>query len=232
MTGPSPAGRPSECATGAPAVSSGESTEPDRHRTPTPWEQTGGLAGLFHSSFPVMVFVVGNSMFGLLGGIGCAVGAAIAFIVLRAVREEPLQPAVSGFIGIAIASFIAYRSGSASGFFLFGIWGSLACFVVLTLSILIRRPLAGVAWSVLNRAPMHWTKDGPSRFGYDVATAVLAAVFAARYVVQNWLYQEDQTGWLAVAKIAMGYPLTALALLAVVWAIRRSDRRLTRPGSF
>jgi hypothetical protein len=44
--------------------------------------------------------------------------------------------------------------------------------------------------------------------------------------VQQWLYNEDSTGWLAFAKIVMGYPLLALALLVVLWAVRRSDKRL------
>jgi hypothetical protein len=191
----------------------------------TVWERTGGFLGLFYSSFPVMVFVLVNSVAGLMAGIWSAVGTAIAFIVLRAVRKEPLRPAVSGFVGIAIASFIAYRTGSARGFFLVDIWWSLICFGVLALSILIRWPLAGVAWSVINRVPMEWKKDTRSRLGYDIATAALAAVFAARFVVQRWLYEENYTGWLAVAKITMGYPLTAFALIVAVWAVRRSDKR-------
>jgi hypothetical protein len=59
--------------------------------------------------------------------------------------------------------------------------------------------------------------------GYDVATLALVAVFAARFVVQNWLYGQDATGWLAFARIAMGYPLTAVALVVVVWAVRRAS---------
>jgi hypothetical protein len=39
------------------------------------------------------------------------------------------------------------------------------------------------------------------------------AVFAARFVVQDWLYGAGFTGWLAFARIAMGYPLVALAFL-------------------
>jgi hypothetical protein len=190
------------------------------------WERTGGLLGLFYSSFPVMVFVLVNSVAGLLAGIWTAVGTAIAFIVLRAVRRQPLRPAVSGFVGIAIASFIAYRTGSARGFFLVDIWWSLICFGVLASSILVRWPLVGVIWSVLNRGAMQWRKDARSRMGYDIATAALAAVFAARFVVQRWLYEENYTGWLAVAKITMGYPLTAFALIVMVWAVRRSGSRL------
>ncbi len=197
-----------------------------REPQPTMLEQMGGVSGLFYSSVPVIVFVLANSMFGLQAGIWSAVGSAVLITVLRIVRKEPLQPAISGFFGVAIAAFIAYRTGSAKGFFLFGIWASLVYCGAFVLSVLVRWPLAGVVWNMLNGTGTAWRKDKPSRFGYDIATLALAAVFAARFVVQRWLYDENYTGWLAFAKIAMGYPLYALALLVVVWAVRRSDKRL------
>ncbi|HKS47594.1 MAG TPA: DUF3159 domain-containing protein [Amycolatopsis sp.] len=193
---------------------------------PTLLEQMGGVSGLIYSSVPVVVFVLANWLFGLQVGIWSAVGSAVAITVLRVVRKEPLQPAISGFFGVAIAAFIAYRTGSAKGFFLFGIWASLVYCGVFVLSILVRRPLAGVIWNFLNGTGKAWLSDKPSRFGYDVATLALAFVFGARFVVQRWLYEADYTGWLAFAKIAMGYPLYGLALLVVVWAVRRSDKRL------
>ncbi|WP_092535153.1 DUF3159 domain-containing protein [Amycolatopsis arida] len=193
---------------------------------PTLLEQMGGVSGLIYSSVPVIVFVLANALFGLQVGIWSAVGSAVAITVLRIVRKEPLQPAISGFFGVAIAAFIAYRTGSAKGFFLFGIWASLVYCAALVLSVVVRWPLAGVVWNVLNGTGMAWRRDKPSRHGFDIATLALASVFAARFVVQRWLYDEDHTGWLAFAKIAMGYPLYGLALLVVVWAVRRSDKRL------
>ncbi|TWH19069.1 uncharacterized protein DUF3159 [Prauserella rugosa] len=195
-------------------------------RQPTMLEQMGGVSGLIYSGVPVVVFVIANALFGLMPGIWIAVGSAVAITVLRIVRKEPVQPAISGFLGVAIAAFIAYRTGEAKGFFLFGIWTSVVYFAVLMGSVLVRWPLAGVVWNALNGTGMDWRKDKPSLRGYDIATLALAAVFAARFVVQRWLYDEDYTGWLAFAKIAMGYPLWGLALLVVVWAVRRSDRRL------
>lgn len=189
-------------------------------------EQMGGVAGLFYSALPVIVFVLGNAIFGLQVGIWSALGSAVLITVLRLVRKEPLQPAVSGFFGVAIAAFIAYRTGSAKGFFLFGIWTSLVYGGVFVLSILVRWPLVGVVWNYLNGRGTAWRRDKTSRSGYDIATLAVAAVFAARFIVQRWLYDADLTGWLAVAKIAMGAPLWALALLVVVWAVRRSDKRL------
>lgn len=201
-------------------------TDAEEEPQPTLLEQMGGVSGLIYSSLPVIVFVLANSFFGLTAAIWTSVGSAVAITVLRVVRKEPLQPAISGFFGVAIAAFIAYRTGSAKGFFLFGIYASLVYCGVFVLSVVVRWPIAGVVWNMLNGTGQAWRKDKPSRYGYDVATLAMAAIFAARFVVQRWLYQEDYTGWLAFAKIAMGYPLYALGLLVVVWAVRRSDKRL------
>jgi len=199
---------------------------PENESQPTLLEQMGGVSGLIYSSVPVVVFVIANAIFGLTPAIWCSVGVAVAITVLRVVRKEPLQPAISGFFGVAIAAFIAFRTGEAKGFFLFGIWASVLYGSVLIASVIVRWPLAGVIWNALNGTGQRWRKDKPSRHAFDIATLALAAVFAARFVVQRWLYDEDYTGWLAFAKIAMGFPLYGLALLVVVWAVRKSDKRL------
>ncbi|MDT5238641.1 MAG: hypothetical protein QOD97_839, partial [Mycobacterium sp.] len=53
---------------------------------------------------------------------------------------------------------------------------------------------------------------------------IWAAVFGARFLVQNRLYDEDQTGLLGVARIAMGWLLTAVAALVTYLAIRAAQR--------
>ena len=67
--------------------------------------------------------------------------------------------------------------------------------------------------------------DRSSLRRYDLATAVLAAVFAARFLVLQRLYENNEVGWLTVAKIAMNYPLWAVALVVIVGAVRRADHR-------
>jgi hypothetical protein len=68
----------------------------------------------------------------------------------------------------------------------------------------------------LNGRGVAWRADRSLRRRYDAATVVWVAVFAVRYVVQQWLYAQDEVGWLAVAKLAMGYPLFIVAILATV----------------
>ncbi|HWE90285.1 MAG TPA: DUF3159 domain-containing protein [Pseudonocardiaceae bacterium] len=186
----------------------------------------GGLSGLIYSSVPVLVFVgVYLPVHSLAAGIWAAVGSAVAILAWRLIRRDPIQPAISGLFGVAIAAFIAYRTGSARGYFLFGIWTSLIYGGAFLLSVLVRWPLAGVAWSALNSTGMAWRSDRRSRRYYDLATIVWAVMFGARFVVQHWLYDQNQVGWLAFARIAMGWPLTAVAALVTVWAVHRADVR-------
>ncbi|MFJ2738780.1 DUF3159 domain-containing protein [Streptomyces sp. NPDC087440] len=203
---------------------------PRRQQRPTLWEETGGPVGLLHSSLPSVSFVLVNSAFGLWPGIFAAIGTVLAFTVLRAVRRQPLKPALAGSVGVAISSYFASRSGEARDFFVVDIWLSLTVFVVLVISLVVRRPLAGVLWTAVNRGSRAWLRDRPSRFGYDVATVVLALVFGSRFAVQFWLYDRDLAGWLAFAKIAMNYPLWAVALAVWAWAARRAGRRTGPTG--
>lgn len=207
----------------APAVRAGSvddsPEEPDKQ---TLLEQLGGFGGLIYSTLPVLVFVPVNTLLGLTVAIWAALGVAAAILIWRLVRREPIQPAVSGFVGVGICALIAWRVGEAKGFFLFGIYTSLIYGAAFLISILVRRPLVGVVWGVLNGHGGDWRGDPRVVRLYDLATVVWVLVFGARYLVQNHLYDTDSTGWLAAARIAMGWPLTAVALVVTVWAVRRA----------
>lgn len=201
-----------------------------KERKPTVLEQAGGMPGLIYASLPSIVFVVAEAVTGLHTAVALAVGAGAGIALLRLLRNEPVQPALSGLLGVAIAAFIAYQTGDAKDYFLVGIWGSLVLAVVFFASVLVRRPLVGVIWGAVSGRGHAWRADTSARMGFDIATLALVAVFAARFVVQNWLYGQDATGWLAFARIAMGYPLSAVALVVVVGAVRRAARSC-RPGT-
>lgn len=198
----------------------------DAH-TPTVLERMGGVSGLVYASVPTIAYVIVDAIAGLTAAVVVAVGAGAGLIVMRLLRKEPLQPAVSGLLGVVVAALIAYYTGSAENYFLPGIWLSLAMTAVFTASLIVRRPLIGVAWNLMRSAGPDpaWRSDKTVLHAFDMATLAFAAVFAARFVVQDSLYDAGSAGWLAFARIAMGYPLLALALLVVYWAVRRANRR-------
>ncbi|MFE3291237.1 DUF3159 domain-containing protein [Rhodococcus sp. NPDC059234] len=193
-------------------------------------EQLGGISGLVYSTLPILLFVPVNSVFGLTAAIWAALGVAAVVLVWRLVVRGTIQPAISGFIGVGICAFIAHRTGDAKGYFLFGIYTSLLYAAVFVVSILVRWPLVGVLWGFLNGHGNSWRKSRPALRAYDIATVAWALVFAARYLVQSQLYDTDHTGWLAVSRVGMGWPLTALVLLVTVWAVRRADRIVDESG--
>nr|WP_064571763.1 DUF3159 domain-containing protein [Gordonia sp. LAM0048] len=207
----------------APDQSASEPSAPER-TTPTVLEQIGGVSGLVYSTVPVVVFVPVNSFSDLRTAIYAALGVAALLFVVRLIRREPLTPAISGLLGVGICVFIADRVGDAKGYFLFGIWSTLVYAIVFVISILVRRPLIGVAWHLVNGEGSSWRRQRSILRAYDIATALWALLFAARYLTQSELYDDGATGWLAFTRIAMGWPLTALVVLATILLVRRAQR--------
>ena len=93
---------------------------------------------------------------------------------------------------------------------------------VLVVSIIVRWPLIGVVWNLVNGAGTQWRAHRPTLIAYDLATAVWAAVFIARYLVQSHLYDTGHTGLLAATRIGMGWPLTIAAVFATILLVRRA----------
>jgi hypothetical protein len=188
--------------------------------------QLGGVSGMIYSSLPVLVFVGTSRLVGLTAAVGAALGIATLILLWRLIRRESVQPAVSGLIGVVICALIAYMIGESKGYFLLGIWTSLLWAAVFGVSIAIRRPVVGYIWSWLHGHDRGWRDVRRAVFAFDIATLTWVVVFAARFVVQHLLYQSDRTGWLVVARIGMGWPLTAAAALVTYLAIRVAQRAL------
>lgn len=190
---------------------------------PTLLEQMGGLSGLVSATLPVLVLIPVNNFFGLGPALGAALGVAVAIAIWRVLRKETLQPAISGLLGVALCAAIAWFTGDAKGYFLYGIWMSLALCIAAVLSILLRWPAVGVIWKGINGEEMQWQKITPARRAYAIATGGWAVIFLARFIVQRAIYDADATTALGVTRILMGWPLTLLVTALTVWMVRRAD---------
>jgi hypothetical protein len=212
-------------------TAAGEAGPPEQvsaDRTPADrvMQQLGGVPGLIYSSLPVLVFVGTSRLLGLAAAAGAALGSATLILLWRLVRRESVQPAVSGLIGVAVCVVIAYLLGESKGYFLLGIWTSLLYAAIFAISILIRRPVVGYIWSWLHGHDRGWRDVRRAVYAFDIATLTWVLVFAARFVVQRLLYESNHTGWLVVARIAMGWPLAAGAALVTFLAIKAAQRAL------
>ena len=197
---------------------------------PTLLEQMGGVSGLVSATLPVLVLVPVNSWKGLGPALIAALVVAVAILVWRIARKENLQPAISAFIGVAICAGIAWATGDAKGYFLYGIWMSLVFGVAAVLSILVRWPLVGVVWKGVNGDGMQWRQVTGARRAYAVATACWAVMFFARFFVQHALYNQAGTADLGIARILMGWPLTAVAVIVTIWMAKRAQAAVDARG--
>lgn len=165
-----------------------------------------------------------SAAFGLLPAIVSALAVAAAILFWRLFRRDSVQPAVAGFFGVGVSALIAWLVGASKGYFLLGIWTSLLWAAVFLVSVLIRRPVVGYIWSWVNGHDRSWRASRRAVVAFDLATLTWVLVFGARFAVQHHLYDADRTGLLGVARIAMGWPLTAVAALVSYLAVRAAQR--------
>jgi intracellular septation protein A len=191
-------------------------------------ERAGGIRGLVYSALPVAVFAVANPTLGLRQAIAASVGVAAVILVWQLLRRESVRPAVFGFAGVAVCGAFALITGKAKDFYLPGIWLYLAMGLIFTTSLVIRRPLVGVVWAWITGRDGRWRQVRRVRTAFDIATAVMATASWSRFGVQYHLYDTDQAGLLAIARVAMGWPIFLVTSTAIYLAIRTAIRALPR----
>lgn len=191
----------------------------------------GGIAGMVYSSLPVVVFVAVSSVAGLAAAMCAAVLMAALVLLWRLVRRDSVHPALSGFLGVLVCVLIARLTGQSKGYFAFGIGMSLMWAIAGVVSILLRMPLVGCLWSWSKGRDRSWRGVRRARGAFAAATLAWTLVFASRFVVQGLLYNADLVGWLGAARIAMGWPLTAVAGLITYLTIKTAQRAIDENGS-
>ena len=203
-------------------VAEPEPDPPERHGGLDLMEAMGGKRGIADSGLPGAVFVTVYTVSGqdLRYALWSALGLAVLLTVIRVVRRESLQFAITGLLGIGLAAFIAARTGRAQDFFLPALLKDAGFAALYLASILTRWPLMGVLIGPLLGEGMTWRKDPARRHAYMLATWPWFGLFAIRLVVQVPLYLAGATVMLGYLRVAMGIPLYLVTLWLTYRAIR------------
>jgi hypothetical protein len=192
-------------------------------------QAVGGWRGVVDSAFPSLVFLVAYLVTGqrLAPAVWSAIAAAVIVAVVRLVRHESLRQILGGLVGVAICAWLAARTGKAQDFYLPGLLLNGGYALVLAVSAIIGRPIAGYAVGALTGDLAGWRRDPILRRTYTLVTWLLVTVFGLRLVIQVPLYLLGWVGPLGVARLALGWPLYLgglfLAYRLVVKARARSE---------
>ncbi|WP_415676413.1 DUF3159 domain-containing protein [Tsukamurella hominis] len=188
-------------------------------------EQMGGWQGMVYSTLPVVVFVPVNAVWGLWPAAGAALGAALLILVVRLATRTSVQPAISGFIGVAACVAIALILGGR-WYFLYGIVSQAAFALAFAVSIVIGRPLVGVLWHFFRGGEgptSDWRNIPVEKRMFTWLTVLWMLLFLARFIVKGALFLKDDVNWLGVATIVMGWPMFAAVLLLTFLGVRRVE---------
>jgi hypothetical protein len=196
--------------------------------------QIGGWRGMAESAVPVLVFIVANMIGGLTPALWCSVGSALAIAGWRLARKQSPRQALNGLFGIALAAFLAARTGKAEAFYLPGILLGLVYAVAFAASAVLRWPLVGVAWGFFTGHGTAWRADRRLLRLFTWLTVLWAVVWSARIGIQAGMYLAGASATaLGVARLVLGYPPLILLLAVTVWVVRRRHPgdALARQGS-
>lgn len=195
-------------------------------------EAFGGVRGLVDSALPATAFVlVRLATDSLTTALYTAVGLGVAVLVLRLLRGQPLQQAVSGFLGLAVAVLFARATGSGEGFFLPGILTTAATGVGFVVSLLLGKPAVGLALAAFDPSYARWKEHPPLVRAVRTATAFWALTFFVRAGVAYSVYSRagDNDGTLLLVINAVKWPLILAAAALTVVLVRRAGRPPAEP---
>lgn len=174
----------------------------------------GGWRGVLESLLPATVYLVVYvvTQDARLSAIAPLAIAGIA-VVWRLVRREPLTAALSGVIGVIVCVAAVMFSGEGSSYFVPGFFINAAWILAHLISLLVGWPVIGLLLGMLRGSLTGWRTIPVLRRAVQWVTVFWIIVFSARLGVQLPLYFADNTGALGVARLVMGIPLFALAVL-------------------
>lgn len=185
----------------------------------------GGPLGIAESVLPAVVFVVVVTATGqdITAAALAALGVAGALTLARLVRRQTPVYAVTGVLGVAVAGYIASRTGRPENFFLPGLLANAAYAGAFLISIAVRWPLLGVIVAGASGRGMEWREDPVRRRAYARASWLWVCLFVLRIAVQLPLYLAGALVALGTARVAMGVPLFAVGAWLSWLLLRRSE---------
>lgn len=186
----------------------------------------GGKKGLIDSGLPALVFLVAfNFTKEVTQSSYAALALSLILTLVRLVKRETIQHAISGVIGVAVCAWLANRSGNAEDFYLPGLWTNAIYGVAYLISILVRWPVIGLIVGPLLEENFRWRKDPARTKVYIKATWFWVGMFVIRLLVQYPLYLAENVNALGTARLIMGYPLFIVTAWAT-WLVIKSGPKL------
>jgi hypothetical protein len=174
----------------------------------------GGKKGLFDSGIPALVFlIVFNLRDDVIDAAFVSLALSAVITLLRLIKREKLQSAISGIIGVLICYLLVRSTGKAEDFYLPGLFINAGYGALYLITNIAGWPIIGVVLGPLLGEDFHWRKVPERKRVYMLAGWLWVGLFFGRLAVQLPLYLAENVNALGIARLIMGYPL----FIACAW---------------
>jgi hypothetical protein len=196
----------------------------------------GGWLGVVESVLPPLLFVVLYQVAAISAApqpvgrdsliviVAVPLVVSLLFVAYRAIRRQRLAAAGVGAGIVGVSAVLVLVSGDAStnyvpGFFINAVYG-----LAFLVSLLVRRPLVGVAVAALTQRTV---AVAAHRRLFAWLTVAWVALFAVRLAVELPLYFAHQIVPLGIARILLGVPLYSIVLVVTVLGVQAATAART-----
>lgn len=192
--------------------------------------KTIGSGRTFDALLPPLIFLIINRILDLNIAVMAALSVAVIFGAVRLWRRQNWFYALAGFIGVSLASGLAYLTQSAAGYFIPAIITSVFLLLLALMSQLKGKPLAAWASHLTRGWPLEWFWRADIKPAYREVTWMWTGFLGLRLILQIMLFRAGEASQLTWANSLLGWPFTILVLiLSYLYGIWRL-RNLKGPG--
>ncbi|GLW93053.1 DUF3159 domain-containing protein [Actinokineospora globicatena] len=184
----------------------------------------GGRRGAIDATAPPVAFAAAWLVTGSIG-LASAAALLVAVVVgaLRLSRGEKVTAVLGGMLAVAVGALVVLYTGRAEDFFLIQLLTNIASALAWAVSIIIRRPLLGVVVGLLLGQRLRWRQDPDLLRAYSRASWVWVLLqYTLRTAVFGLLWWLGNVAALAIARVALSWPLVALVIAVSATVLRKS----------
>ena len=168
----------------------------------------GGAKGLIDSGIPSIIFLVAfNLTHHLHAALFASIATSALLTLIRLIKRDTLQHALSGLVGVLICAWFANRTGNPSDIYIPKLLTNLGYGSVYLIANLVGWPILGLMLGPILGENLTWYKHPERKRAYLRASWLWVVMFFTRIAVQYPIYRSGNLNLLGTVNLAMGYPL-------------------------
>jgi hypothetical protein len=187
----------------------------------------GGTKGLVDSGIPSIIFLVAfNVTHHLHSALFASIATSAVLTIIRLIKRDTLQHALSGLVGVLICAWFANRTGNPSDVYIPKLLTNLGYGSLYLIGNLAGWPILGLMLGPILGENLQWRKHPERKRAYLRASWLWVVMFFTRIAVQYPIYRSGNLNLLGSVNLAMGYPLF-IATAYGSWLVLKNAPKIT-----